>query len=45
MVKKVKTYENGFITAPIVLGPKATVGEVLAIHQEKGNYGIPITGK
>jgi IMP dehydrogenase len=45
MVRKVKTFENGFITTPVTLGPTATVGDVLAIHRQRGNYGIPITGK
>ena len=44
MVQKVKTFENGFITAPLTLGSKATVGDVFRIHKDRGNYGIPITG-
>lgn len=27
MVRRVKKYENGFITDPLCLGPDATVGE------------------
>lgn len=44
-VRKVKKYENGFITEPLCLDPSATVGDVLEIKQRLGFGGIPITGK
>lgn len=45
MVRKVKKYENGFITDPLCLRPEDTVAEVLEIKEKHGYSGIPITGE
>lgn len=45
MVRKVKRYENGFILDPVVLSPKATVGEAKDLKAEWGFGGFPVTGK
>jgi len=42
-VRKVKRFENGFITDPVVLGPKNAIADVDLIFQEQGFSGIPIT--
>lgn len=42
-IRRVKRYENGFITDPIALGPDATLADVDAIKQRYGFSGIPIT--
>lgn len=44
MVKKVKKFENGFITDPVVLAPDNTVKEVKKIKDTLGFSGIPVTG-
>ncbi len=44
-IKRVKRYEAAFITDPIVLNPKNTVADVLAIGQKYGFYSIPVTEK
>lgn len=43
MVRKVKTYKNGFINNPLTLGVDAKVRDVRMIKQERGFSGIPIT--
>ncbi|KAJ2802904.1 inosine-5'-monophosphate dehydrogenase [Coemansia guatemalensis] len=43
MVRKVKTFENGFITDPVVLSAKHKISDVLAIKNKLGFAGIPIT--
>ena len=43
MVKKVKTYENGFILEPLVLSPTHTVQDALDIKAKFGFSGIPVT--
>lgn len=45
MVQKVKRYENGFILDPVVLSPKATVGEAKALKAKWGFGGFPVTGR
>ena len=45
MVRKVKKFENGFITDPVCLTPTHTVADVLDIKEEFGYSGIPVTGE
>jgi IMP dehydrogenase len=43
LVKKVKRYENGFITDPITLSPNHTIADLERIKEKHGFSGIPIT--
>ncbi|CAG8446936.1 5272_t:CDS:2, partial [Ambispora gerdemannii] len=43
MVRKVKKFENGFITDPVCLTPNHNVADVHRIKQQFGYSGIPIT--
>ncbi|CAI2171791.1 16263_t:CDS:2 [Funneliformis geosporum] len=43
MVRKVKKFENGFITDPVCLTPNHTVADVRRIKAQFGYSGIPIT--
>ena len=45
MVRKVKRFENGFISEPIVLSPRTTVGEAKQLKETWGFGGFPVTGK
>jgi IMP dehydrogenase len=42
-VRKVKRFENGFLTDPICLSPEATIGDVRRIQEKHGFSSIPIT--
>jgi IMP dehydrogenase len=42
-VRKVKTYKNGFISAPVVLAPHNTLSDLDAVKEKYGHYGIPVT--
>lgn len=44
MVKKVKKYENGFISDPFVVAPTITVGEIKALKEKIGFSSFPVTG-
>lgn len=43
MVRKVKRYENGFISDPICLSPDTTVGEARDLKEQWGFGGFPVT--
>jgi IMP dehydrogenase len=45
MVRKVKRFENGFITDPVVISPQTTVGEAIALKNKWGFGGFPVTGR
>ena len=42
-VRKVKRFENGFISDPCVLGPKNRIADIDHISETEGYSGIPIT--
>ena len=44
MIRKVKRFENGFISDPIVISPKTTVAETRALKERWGFGGFPVTG-
>lgn len=44
MVRKVKRFENGFITDPVVISPKTTVADAIALKEKWGFGGFPVTG-
>jgi IMP dehydrogenase len=43
LVRKVKRFENGFITDPIVLSPDHKISDIDRIRTKEGFSGIPIT--
>jgi IMP dehydrogenase len=43
MVRKVKKFENGFISDPLCLSPKDTLAKLHEIKRKFGYSGIPIT--
>ena len=43
MVRRVKRFENGFITDPVCLSPDHTIADVDVIREKSGFCGIPIT--
>jgi IMP dehydrogenase len=43
MVRKVKTYRNGFIMSPKALSPTDSISDADAIRESEGHSGIPIT--
>lgn len=44
MVKKVKKFENGFLSDPVCVSPTVTVGDVKAMGKQMGFTTFPVTG-
>jgi IMP dehydrogenase len=44
MVRKVKKFENGFISDPVVVSPQCTVREIKKLKADLGFAGFPVTG-
>jgi IMP dehydrogenase len=42
-VRKVKRFQNGFITNPVLLSPEQPISEIYRIKKQHGFSGIPIT--
>ena len=42
-VRRAKRFENGFIMAPVVLGPESIIADIDRIKEEYGFSGVPIT--
>lgn len=43
MIRKVKTYENGFIMEPAVMSPAAILSDLDALRQSRKISGVPVT--
>lgn len=44
MVRKVKRFENGFISDPVCLSPSTTVAQAKVLREKCGFGGFPVTG-
>lgn len=42
-IRKVKRFQNGFITNPVVVSPHTTVGEIIALQNKHRFTGFPVT--
>ncbi|MCR9255150.1 MAG: IMP dehydrogenase [Alphaproteobacteria bacterium] len=42
-VRRVKKFESGMVVNPVTIGPDATLGEALALMDQNGISGIPVT--